>query len=1126
MAKVSIILTSYNHDKYIRDAINSVVNQTYSDWELIIWDDASIDASCDIIANYKDVRLKIFKNETNQGPVFGINKAILEVSQSKYIAIHHSDDVWEVDKLEKQVAYLDAHWQIGAVFSDALAISEDGLPLIDKEHFYQTVFTQPNRTRHEWLRYFFVEGNALCHPSVLIRRTCYLECGGYKPYLSQLPDLDMWIRLCQKFDIHVLSERLVKFRVRDNELNTSGDRPEVRTRTAFENSKVLDNYLNIKNTDELLKIFPNICEDIEIENDDIIFVLGYFAATEGKHSSVKLFGQNLLYSLFANSKIKEKYNFKINDFFSIVGKNDAFKFLEIASLNNTVLNLNDVARDRFDLIQNLSKESVKTSEVLSVACDKNVALQAQLDNIHLRHHELSVANHAHYVQLMAMYQSLSWRFTAPLRYVSRQLKRLVKIMPLVVSAAKRDGGFGKTAVKLINLFFKDGFTSVRSELLQITKDLKSHDGVALTSPKFDTGNNNYADWIRLFDTLTDFDRANMRATQSDFIDKPLISVLMPTYNPKTDWLIEAIESVRKQIYPHWELCIADDASPDPSIRPILERYAKLDPRIKITIRPKNGHISAASNSALELVSGKWVALLDHDDLLPEHALFWVTHTINAKPDVRMIYSDEDKTDENGRRFDPYFKCDWNPDLFYSHNMFSHLGVYETALFRQVGGFRLGLEGAQDYDLALRCIEQIHPTQIFHIPRVLYQWRVHAESTALTADSKPYAMIAGERAINEHFARTGVAGSVKLIGHGYEANYALPAELPLVSIIIPTRNGLNLLKQCIDSIFTKTTYSNYELLIVDNGSNEAETLSYLNVLSSSPQNGKTVLVMRDDSPFNYSRLNNQAAQQANGDVLVLLNNDIEVISPDWLSHMVSHALRPGIGAVGAKLYYPDGTLQHAGVTLGVGGVAAHAHRLAPKGHFGYFGRAVLTQSFSAVTAACLAIRKNIYQQVGGLNEVELAVGYNDVDFCLRVREAGYRNIYTPLAELYHHESATRGSDLTEVNKARLDKEVAYMQQRWGALLQNDPAYSLNLTLGGDDFSYAWPSRVSALPTHPNIDVFMPLSTPVDRVAKIMHGLKKDGLGLEIGPSHNPIAPKKAGYNVHIVDHASAEELRAK
>ncbi len=570
--------------------------------------------------------------------------------------------------------------------------------------------------------------------------------------------------------------------------------------------------------------------------------------------------------------------------------------------------------------------------------------------------------------------------------------------------------------------------------------------------------NDYTEWVRQYDTLTDESRAILRARAAALVHKPLISVVMPTYNPKPEWLIDAVESVRKQIYPHWELCIADDASTDKTIRPILERYAREDARIKVVFREQNGHISAASNSALELATGEWVALLDHDDLYTEHALFWVADAINQNPKTRLIYSDEDKLDETRGRFDPYFKCDWNVDLFYSHNMFSHLGVYHAALLRQIGGFRSGLEGSQDYDLALRCIERIEPKQIHHIPRVLYHWRMHAESAAQSTDAKPYAYLAGQRALNEHFQRQGVNATAGLQGFGmYRVCYALPDSPPKVSLIIPTRNGPHLIRQCVESILAKTTYPNYEILIVDNGSDDPETLRYLKTLESDPR----VHVVRDDRPFNYSALNNAAVQLARGEVVGLLNNDLEVISPDWLTEMVSLALRPEVGCVGARLWHPNDTLQHGGVILGLGGVAAHSHRGRSRHDPGYFGRAQLLQNFSAVTAACLLVRKSVYLQAGGLEEQNLAVSFSDVDFCLRVREAGYRNIWTPYAELYHHESATRGFDDTPEKQARFAKEVAYMKQRWNDQLLNDPAYSPNLTLDHADFSLAWPPRIAHL-----------------------------------------------------------------
>jgi glycosyltransferase involved in cell wall biosynthesis len=570
----------------------------------------------------------------------------------------------------------------------------------------------------------------------------------------------------------------------------------------------------------------------------------------------------------------------------------------------------------------------------------------------------------------------------------------------------------------------------------------------------------YAEWIRRYDTLDDGKRARILDRIAAMPRHPLISVVMPCYNPNPEWFKEAIESVSSQLYPHWELCIADDASSDPRIRKILKSYLKLDGRIKVVFLQRNGHISAASNSALELATGEYVALLDHDDLLPQHALFWVADSIVRHPDAGLIYSEEDKIDETGQRSVPYFKCDFNYDLFLSHNMICHLGVYKTELLRRIGGFRVGFEGAQDWDLALRCVEQLKPSEIVHIPRVLYHWRLHEESTALKGqEAKPYAYVAAEKALNEHFERKHIAARAEFIHEiGYfRTRYALPELPPMVTLIIPTRNGLGVLRQCVTSILGKTRYPSCEILIVDNGSDDPDTLAYFDALRGNPR----IRILRDGGPFNFSALNNRAVREARGELVGLINNDIEVINGEWLSEMVSIALQPGVGAVGARLWYPNDILQHGGVILGIGGVAGHSHKYFNGNSHGYFSRMGLIQSFSAVTAACLIIRKSICEEVGGLNEEHLQIAFNDVDFCLRVRDAGYRNVWTPFADLYHHESVSRGQEDSPEKQARFMREVAYMQQRWGESLRKDPAYSPNLTLDREDFSYAWPPRVELI-----------------------------------------------------------------
>ena len=543
----------------------------------------------------------------------------------------------------------------------------------------------------------------------------------------------------------------------------------------------------------------------------------------------------------------------------------------------------------------------------------------------------------------------------------------------------------------------------------------------------------------------------VETTIKNMVLKPLISIVMPTYNVPEAYLKDAIDSVIRQSYTNWQLCIADDASPEPHVSNILQQYAKKDRRITYVIREENGHISAASNSALELAVGDYIALMDHDDTLSENALFEVVAAINTNSSVQIIYSDEDKIDEKGKRFDPHFKSDWNLDLLLSQNYLSHLGVYKAELIQKVGGFKIGVEGSQDYDLLLRCLLHIDNKDIHHIPKVLYHWRAIAGSTALDGAEKSYTTDAGIQALQSYFSSQNMLGvNVKkgMVANTYRVIYPIPEQAPLVSLLIPTRDGLEYLKPCIDSILNKTTYQNYEIIILDNGSEKTETLEYLKFIQ---KKDKRIKVLEYNAPFNYSAINNFGVEQAAGEVIGLINNDVEVISPDWLTEMVRHAIRPEIGCVGAKLYYDDNTIQHAGVILGIGGVAGHSHKNFHRSSFGYFSRLVLSQNLSSVTAACLLIRKETYEQVAGLDEENLHVAFNDVDFCLKVRSSGYRNLWTPYAELYHYESKSRGFEDTPEKQARFNKEIGFMKDKWNEALHYDPFYNENLTKVREDFS---------------------------------------------------------------------------
>ncbi|HVI57333.1 MAG TPA: glycosyltransferase family 2 protein [Luteimonas sp.] len=564
----------------------------------------------------------------------------------------------------------------------------------------------------------------------------------------------------------------------------------------------------------------------------------------------------------------------------------------------------------------------------------------------------------------------------------------------------------------------------------------------------------YAAWVARHDTLTAERMIELRARAERLGDAaPLLSILLPTYQTPERWLRRCIESVLAQAYPRWELCIADDASPDPRVVEVARGYAARDPRIRVERREANGHISEASNTALAMARGDFVALLDHDDELRPHALLEVAEAIVAAPDVELVYSDEDKLDAEGRRFDPYFKPDFDPDLLRGQNYVCHFTAIRAELVRAVGGFRQGFEGSQDHDLVLRCTERLRPAQVRHVPKVLYHWRAIPGSTALSRDAKDYASSAGARAVGEHLARMHPGAGVEELSHGhFRVRWPLPSPPPKVSLIVPTRDRVELLRTCIESIVEQSTYPAFEVVVVDNQSSDPAALDYLRTL----EGRERVRVLRYDAPFNYSAINNWAVGQCRGDVVGLVNNDIEVITPDWLEEMVSQAMRPEVGAVGAMLYYPDDTIQHAGVVLGVHGVAAHLYTGMPRGYPGHGGRARVAQSLSAVTGACLLVRRDAYEQVSGLDE-SLQVAFNDIDFCLRLREAGYRNVWTPFAELYHHESASRGSEDTEEKKQRFAREVELMQRRWGEQLPCDPAYNPNLSLRSFTCELAIPPR---------------------------------------------------------------------
>lgn len=717
----------------------------------------------------------------------------------------------------------------------------------------------------------------------------------------------------------------------------------------------------------------------------------------------------------------------------------AQSFLNIEKLSKRNQNLENEINKLYD---NTSYLELQKNEFQSNINDLNKKIQELSTHIVFLNNTIHNNNFLHH-----KFKKL-WiiRILKPFIKLEQALHSLNRYRKSFRLLMREKGSFGKAYQFLRRMWIRTSFKETKQFLKNFPSIFVDSFGISNV--------HSYQIWIQNNDTYTKQQYMEMAENIKKFTYMPKISVLMPVYNVDIKWLTMAIDSVIEQVYTNWELCISDDASPNTQIHTVLKKYMQKDSRIKVVFRQINGHISENSNSALEITTGEWLALMDHDDLLPKHALYEVVKSLQNQQDAVLVYSDEDKVDEHNKRFMPHFKSDFNLDLLYGQNYISHLGVYKTDIAKKIGGFRKGLEGSQDYDFLLRYLLQVDHKKIIHIPKILYHWRAIEGSTALSSGEKSYTTQAGIKALQYYFHQLNL--DVEVTRGKADNLYRIrwnTKENPLVSLIIPTRNGYKITKQAIDSILQKTSYSNYEIILVDNDSDDKESLEYFHAINQHEK----VTVLQYPHPFNYSAINNFAVKHARGEIIGLINNDIEVINDDWLTEMVSQVIRPDIGCVGAMLYYPNNTIQHAGVIIGVNGVAAHSHKHYSKDSPGYFSRLYVAQNYSAVTAACLLIRKTVFDEVGGLNEIDLTVAFNDVDLCLKVKKAGYRNLWTPYAELYHHESISRGIDDKPEKAARFAKEVQYMIDTWKTNEYQDMYYNPNLTITHEDFSISMKSR---------------------------------------------------------------------
>ena len=562
--------------------------------------------------------------------------------------------------------------------------------------------------------------------------------------------------------------------------------------------------------------------------------------------------------------------------------------------------------------------------------------------------------------------------------------------------------------------------------------------------------NEYADydtWLRIM-RVSRQELFAQRKTKFSYA--PKFSVVVPLYHTPAKFLKDLVRSMMYQSYANWELCLVNASPEDVHLTSLLENWAMRDKRIRVIRLEKNLGIAQNTNAGIAASTGEFIAFLDHDDFLEPDALFCYADALNKDKTIDVFYSDEDKTDEYAAHyFYPHFKSDFNIDLLHANNYMCHFLAVRKSLVDTVGGLNEKFDGAQDYDFVFRCVEAVKDEEIYHVPKILYHWRCHEDSTSENPESKLYAFDAGQRAVQAHYDRIGVKVEVskgEFLGL-YRTKFLRDYD-PLISIIIPNKDHIDDLKRCIDSIEAKSTYTNYEYIIVENNSEEKETFAYYEQLEA--VNPK-VHVVYYKGHFNYSAINNFGVQYAKGEYFLLLNNDTEIINDDCLEELLGYCTREDVGAVGARLYYEDDTIQHAGVVIGFGGIAGHCFVQQKRGFTGYCHRIICAQDYSAVTAACMMVKREAFEKVGGLSE-ELQVAFNDIDFCMKLRQAGYLIVYNPYAELYHYESKSRGLEDTPEKVARFNQEIATFEKRWPDILKNgDPFYNPNLTLDSQDFS---------------------------------------------------------------------------
>lgn len=1148
---VSVCISAYNSASTVLETLNSVVNQTYKNLQIIVVDDCSTDDTVQLIKSIDDTRIELHKTVQNFNVTVAFNESLKYV-KGDYIARIDADDVWQPDKIEKQVKFLENHLEYGACFTYAQIIDKFGNINCDSE--LNKAFIVENDTQIKMYRFLYDNLNHFCHSSSLIRSQVMKEIGNYDVSILQLQDYDYWMRLLPKYNVYIIPEYLTIYR------------------TGGISSEMIGKKLNIHNNEYLRAIYKsvNICPDkifLETFADKLKFqgkhtheeteIEKAFVLLEGTFYSRgnPVLGILKFSELFQNEKYvkiaSDKFNFFAKDLYKYEEMPFCLSSLALTNNFTTVyfdrgngFNENDTVK--YDLAEdgvfNLKLDVSK--DVKSIRVDPVDSALCMLTELNITSDGKSIAYGGNFIATdngkTALFFSTDPQIVFDVNSTSKTVDIAFKVFEFGLKNTEMQKKFEDVISLVDNNFFvqsdgsshKDFIIKNYEEILkekndiiknrdqqiveikkQNDKQIKNLNSVIankendisnilkqnsyllsayneiqssffwrITSPmrKISTKTKavlsksigfmtflvfvkgflrggikraklqvyNYRKFIeerekKMLSKIDDNTRKEQ--TKYKFSKNVKFSILVPLYNTPKDFLEEMIKSVQDQTYTNWELCLADGSTANYKyVEKLCKKFARKDKRIIYKKLEKNLGISENTNECIKMATGDFIALFDHDDVLHPSALFECMKQI-CDNNADYVYTDE--ATFLGSNINNIITIHYKPDFakynLLANNYICHFSVFSAKLIEKAGMFRHDYDGSQDHDMILRLTDSAE--NVVHIPKILYFWRSHENSVAMDINSKAYAIKAGRNAVHD-FLKTKGKNTTVTSSPAFPTIYRIRYEIigePLVSIIIPTKDHLDDLKRCISSIKSKSTYQNYEIVIVDNGSTDKSLSEYYSELSVDPK----IKILHYDYPFNYSAINNYGVSNCNGDYVLLLNNDTEVISPDWIEELLMYAQNEDVGAVGAKLFFADDTVQHGGIILGLGAdrIAGHSHYGVTSDNLGYMGRMFFAQNVSAVTAACLMVKKSKYDQINGFDEKQ-AVAYNDVDFCLRLDELGYSNIFNPFCELYHYESISRGLDTNEKNRRRFLNEATRFKEKWEDKLEKgDPYYNPNFSL---------------------------------------------------------------------------------